>query len=508
ATRPKPTTPRRPTSPVGRALNSSRQTVKAALNRVRTAARTLGRKVLNSKLGRALTNGAHRIRDAYRKQRDRLRTWHQKRQQQRAQRRAHENSPEAKQQRLDLIVARIRPRIQSLLGRGIPTRVLGGVLGAMRLWYRLTRLDIDTTGQARLLRALLNPTADVTDAELLRRIEILSHVERRVQEVLADRAANNSRKAPGDQAVNFEPERASPREGEKAKRTMIARNGAEPVDVLAETQLRKSEKKSPQALILDEVAEMQIVNRPGDPGGRWDRRDRDTGKIAQGEGKYDDLFVQLKELRTELGDERFKQMFKSLLEGNYKDLPAKYRSKFIGVGALYVFVRVVAEGQRRPGALVSSMGELNRMTLPHVDPEQELSRISKTGPMVADKSVAVSNSLSFLMKEVNGITDEKGKLARIAKARNEGFHQDRKLFELSKKDYESAAKWPKLKGISKEDLPSHLETPGGMLHKLIDSIERTLEDEEILTRGTGKANTAKAVNRAVDTLLRRWGWIE
>ncbi|WP_416873999.1 eCIS core domain-containing protein [Kitasatospora sp. SC0581] len=162
ATRPKPATPRRPTSPVGRALNSSRQTVKAALNRVRTAARTLGRKVLNSKLGRALTNGAHRIRDAYRKQRDRLRTWHQKRQQQRAQRRKRENSPEAKQQRLAAILARLRPRLHRLLGRGLPDKVLSAVLRALRVWYRLTGLDKVGSSAFHVL-AKLNPQETAVD---------------------------------------------------------------------------------------------------------------------------------------------------------------------------------------------------------------------------------------------------------------------------------------------------------------------------------------------------------
>ncbi|MFE7588073.1 DUF4157 domain-containing protein [Kitasatospora sp. NPDC057512] len=161
-TRPKPTAPRRPTSPVGRALNSSRQTVKAALNRVRTAARTLGRKLLNSKLGRALTNGAHRIRDAYRKQRDRLRAWHQKRQQQRAQRRARENSPEAKQQRLAAILARLRPRLHRLLGRGLPDKVLSAVLRALRVWYRLTGLDKVGSSAFHVL-AKLNPQETAVD---------------------------------------------------------------------------------------------------------------------------------------------------------------------------------------------------------------------------------------------------------------------------------------------------------------------------------------------------------
>ncbi|MEU1283915.1 hypothetical protein ABZ449_06590, partial [Kitasatospora sp. NPDC005856] len=161
--RPKPTTPRRrPTSPVGRALNASRQTVKAALNRVRTAARTLGRKLLNSKLGRALTNGAHKIRDAYRKQRDRLRAWNQKRQQQRAQRRAHENSPEAKNQRLAAILARLRPKLHRLLGRGLPDRVLGAVLRALRVWYRLTGLEKVGSSAFHVL-VTLNPQETAVD---------------------------------------------------------------------------------------------------------------------------------------------------------------------------------------------------------------------------------------------------------------------------------------------------------------------------------------------------------
>ncbi|MFE7486114.1 hypothetical protein [Kitasatospora sp. NPDC057541] len=154
--RPRSAAPRRPGSAVGRALDASRRTVRAALTRVRGAARALGRKLLGSRLGRALTNGAHRIRDGYRKQRDRLRDWQSRRRQQRAERRARENSPQAKQQRLDLIVARIRPRIQRLLARGVPQPVLGSVLAGMRAWYRLTGLS-EVGSPAFTVEALLNP---------------------------------------------------------------------------------------------------------------------------------------------------------------------------------------------------------------------------------------------------------------------------------------------------------------------------------------------------------------
>ncbi|MFE7559784.1 DUF4157 domain-containing protein [Kitasatospora sp. NPDC057500] len=183
-TRPKPSAPprRRPASPVGRALNASRQTVKAALNRVRGAARALGRRLLGSRLGRALTNGAHRIRDAYRRQRDRLRDWQRKRRQQRAERRAQENSPQAKDQRLDLIVARLRPRLERLLGKGVRRQVLRAVLRALRAWYRLTGLEL--SGLPRfVVRALLNPEKVAVAGVELDRTELLEFIRRVADEV-------------------------------------------------------------------------------------------------------------------------------------------------------------------------------------------------------------------------------------------------------------------------------------------------------------------------------------
>ncbi|MFB6891286.1 hypothetical protein ACFCX4_18495 [Kitasatospora sp. NPDC056327] len=158
AVRPRSAAPRRPGTAVGRALEASRRTVRAALGRVGAAARALGRRLLGSRLGRALTDGARRIRDAYRRQRDRLRDWHRKRRRQRAERRARENSPRAKQQRLDLIVARVRPRIQRLLARGVRPLVLRTVLAGLRAWYRLTGLA-EVGSPAFTVEALLNPRA-------------------------------------------------------------------------------------------------------------------------------------------------------------------------------------------------------------------------------------------------------------------------------------------------------------------------------------------------------------
>ncbi|WBO67903.1 eCIS core domain-containing protein [Streptomyces camelliae] len=130
-----PARPRRPVSRAGRALNRAKGAVKAALGKARNAARALGRKLKNSKLGRAIGNAAHKIRDAYKRKRDQLREWWNKRKEQRAQRRAKRHDD-----RLARAVARMKPLFTSMLRRGVHPTVLRAVMGGMRLWYRLSRV--------------------------------------------------------------------------------------------------------------------------------------------------------------------------------------------------------------------------------------------------------------------------------------------------------------------------------------------------------------------------------
>lgn len=155
------TRPRSPLSRTGQALNSAKSAVKGALKKVGNAARAIGRKLKNSKLGRALTNSARKMRDAFKRQRDRLRDKYRQRQQRRKQqrddRRKRENSPEAKEARLARIVEKLRPKVAGLLKRGVRGPVLRAVLGGLRVWYRLTQLLF---GGERTVdfKATLNPT--------------------------------------------------------------------------------------------------------------------------------------------------------------------------------------------------------------------------------------------------------------------------------------------------------------------------------------------------------------
>ncbi|MBZ6472488.1 hypothetical protein [Streptomyces griseocarneus] len=156
-------------SPAGRVMNQARTAVRGAISQARAAVRLLGGKLTKSKLGRALSGNARKVREAFARRRDQLRERSRRlRQEQRVQRRqqrerrdSRENSPESKVSRLHTIAGRIRPRVTPLLRRGIRGLVLRSVLAAMRAWYRLTSLDVRGSSPSRMM-ARLNPDEEIT----------------------------------------------------------------------------------------------------------------------------------------------------------------------------------------------------------------------------------------------------------------------------------------------------------------------------------------------------------
>ncbi|GAA4085557.1 eCIS core domain-containing protein [Streptomyces shaanxiensis] len=164
---PKPTKPKKPKSPARKALSKAKGAVKSALKKVGNAAKTLGNKLKKSKLGKSLKNSAAKLRDQFKKKKDRLRDdkrrQHEQKKQQQDQRRKDEKSKESKAARLRKIVARIRPKIVSLLQRGLYEPVFNAVLRGMRVWNRLTSLAPVGDDDFSLVAAL-NPQERVTDA--------------------------------------------------------------------------------------------------------------------------------------------------------------------------------------------------------------------------------------------------------------------------------------------------------------------------------------------------------
>ncbi|MEW2578911.1 eCIS core domain-containing protein [Streptomyces syringium] len=188
------TKPSRPSS-AGRALNGAKSAVKGALKKVSNAARALGRKVKHSKLGKSLTNGAKKIREAFTRQRDRLRERWNKRKQQRDERRKRENSPQAKERRLAVIVARLRPRLQRLLSKGAGHRIHAAALAGLRLWYRLTGLAVRGSGGFADV-ASLNPEKLVINGVSLDPETVLKFIREVEQDIRKQAAAREVAQQP------------------------------------------------------------------------------------------------------------------------------------------------------------------------------------------------------------------------------------------------------------------------------------------------------------------------
>ncbi|MFG2468119.1 DUF4157 domain-containing protein [Streptomyces canus] len=157
---PKPTKPRKPKSPAAKALSKAKGAVKSALKKAGNAAKTLGRKLKKSKVGKALKNGASKLRNLFRRKKDRLREdkrrQHEQKRRNQDRRRKDEKSKESKEARLARIVARLRPRLDGTLRKRPTGKGLDAALAAARMWYRLTGL---TRGHEQKfgITARLNP---------------------------------------------------------------------------------------------------------------------------------------------------------------------------------------------------------------------------------------------------------------------------------------------------------------------------------------------------------------
>ncbi|MFB6673574.1 DUF4157 domain-containing protein [Streptomyces sp. NPDC056390] len=155
---PKPTKPRKPKSPAAKTLAKAKGAVKSALKKVGNAAKTLGRKLKKSKVGKALKNGASKLRNLFKKKKDRLRdhkrdrAGQKRRQEDQKKRKKEQNHDE----RLAKAVARMRPVLKVLLRKGVPPRILNATLTAMRSWYRLSRVAA-SAGRKFTIQAWASP---------------------------------------------------------------------------------------------------------------------------------------------------------------------------------------------------------------------------------------------------------------------------------------------------------------------------------------------------------------
>ncbi|MFD7505956.1 DUF4157 domain-containing protein [Streptomyces sp. NPDC059850] len=193
---PKRTKPRKPKSPLGRALSRVKGAVKSALKKVRNAGKALGRKLKKSKVGKALKNSAKRMRDFFKKKRDLMRDRKKQHSEQRKQRygdlKRKEKSREAKEDRLNKVVKRIKPILTAMLKRGVSDGPLRAVMASMRFWYRLAKLS--RRGAQRFsIDAHLNPTVEVQDGVKVDRDRLLLYLREISEEIIEENATKGNR---------------------------------------------------------------------------------------------------------------------------------------------------------------------------------------------------------------------------------------------------------------------------------------------------------------------------
>ncbi|MPY54475.1 hypothetical protein [Streptomyces acidicola] len=164
--------------------------MKSALNRTRRAKDRLGRSDRDDRRRRDLDNNARRMREAYARRRDLLKKQQQRRAEQKRQEKQRkrenaqtkENSQQSKNDRLDKIVARIRPQLMRLLQKGIPESVFKAMLVALRAWHRLSELAASGSPSITV-DAVLNPRRRAARA---RAIRVAGGLARTPEQILSD----------------------------------------------------------------------------------------------------------------------------------------------------------------------------------------------------------------------------------------------------------------------------------------------------------------------------------
>ena len=120
------------------------------------------------------------------KSKAKLAEWRDKFKKWREDRKKNKPTPE---QRLEAAVERIRPKVALMLNVGVPNLILRAALAAMRVWYRLSSLNI--TGEETFdVTATVNPGATVIGGVTVEKDRLVAFIRRLSRQLQAKIAAN------------------------------------------------------------------------------------------------------------------------------------------------------------------------------------------------------------------------------------------------------------------------------------------------------------------------------
>lgn len=522
---PKPAKPKKPKSPAGKALAKAKGAVKSALKKVGNAAKTLGKKLKKTKVGKALKNSASKLRNVFKKKKDRLRDDKRRQQEQKRrdqdQRKKDEKSKESKEARLRRIVARMKPRLDSLMNRGVRDGAFRAALGAMKLWYRLSGLARrgDRTFE---VEASLNPRLPALEKG---RELVPEDIEQRVLAYI-QQALGKAREQGGGSLLNT----YSAMRDDKPFKNM-QRGAATEYNTGTPDQLRLTRKKGPNS---DLSGEINVQPHP------------EELAAATGIGSYKQMAraVQQEDMGSGLGTQGL-QALKN--EDDINKFPGKRRQ----LPAQVAVVRSMAEGLRVPLMLAVGPAELRLIEKGMRSPDDVLTK----GPLVSRGANSLTAPIRNYMRTTGARLKDLAKIAkkqaaapeaktydtsgihaRIEEARqrantgNTNFYKrkfwwdDLKPEEVGTEEVTGGKRGgngetetrtrkvydPPLSSVTKEQIEAkrqEIGTPESEIKKMRDTIVDLLIAEGVLTTEKNKEHAIEDILKGVDELLGEREWL-
>ncbi|MEU6082232.1 DUF4157 domain-containing protein [Streptomyces sp. NPDC047108] len=132
-------------------------------------------------------------------------------------RKKEEDSKDSKDERLRKIVARLRPRIDSKLRKGVNAPLMRAMLAANRAWFRLTSLSPEG-GAAQTVVARLNPELSASEKhKLARQLQLQQEMDQFARKQAAQEAAKKDDPTEQEPPKQAEPDSGNAPSGSAAK---------------------------------------------------------------------------------------------------------------------------------------------------------------------------------------------------------------------------------------------------------------------------------------------------
>ena len=425
-----------------RGLAKIRSLAKRGLHAAMRGIRALGRRLAKTKFGKFLKNIYDKLKSKYQAFKRKLAEWRAKFNKWREDRKKNKPSPE---DRLEAAVERIRPKLQSLLGRGIRMSVLNIALRAMRAWYRLSDLDVD--GQQ--IWAELNPRLlALTFGEVTREVVLI-----RVRQYVEQAMAEAKRREEGGELQGGKSVSVTPATGESPEE-VNAPSGIPLLNTymrLAESRLKQGQSRRVTFGEPPGPGFTTTMRYKTDPAGEFVPTGP-GGEEIEGLSTYANMAATVRGRGAEFGEQGLQ-----VLAGGLGEAPPE-------VGHI-VTVRAIAESLRFRPMVAIAAGEMERVGGGTANIED----ILRSGPMVQYGSNVSAIRLRSYLSRYEKTLEAGGDLPSVP--------------EFTEKflTYRQRISKGALRNMSFEEFKEAHETPEGLMEKSYRSIVDLLVGNELLT---------------------------